>query len=155
MKKLISRLYYYIGKLKLRNKLLFSYLIFLFIPMCFFTTITFQRFSVILKNDIMTSIEHNYGQTYSYLSDKTEKIENTSNIIFSSADVNNVFSIQINEEWQAKNYYLIKQSVNSLSSLEDKDIDRVILFLFQSNAKPELSYSFRSMSNVSNSKWYN
>jgi Predicted signal transduction protein with a C-terminal ATPase domain len=144
----------FIRGLKLKKKLMFSYLIFFFFPLLFFTIYAFMSFSGILRSDVISSLDANYKQTFNYLSDKTDKVLNTSDIVLSNDSINNVFSLKKNGYWQADNYNLVRQSMDFLSSLEEDDITRVVLYLYQDESNPSLSYNYKSIANVQKAKWY-
>lgn len=154
MKKLIKKSLNRFYGLKLRNKLLISYIIFFFVPLCVFSVFTFQSFSNILRNNIIFSMDKNYSQTYSFLTDKLDKIKNTSDLILSSDSINDIFTLKKDDNWQAQNYSLTHQSMTFLGSLEDADISRIVLFLYQNESDPNISYNYESIDSVQNSIWY-
>lgn len=138
--------------IKLKNKLLFSYIIFLFIPLCFFLVITFNSVSAVLEKNAIFSVEKNYNQTFSFLTEKFNKVKKTSDIILTNDDVNNMF-ITDNFYTDADDYYSMKKSMDFLSSFEDEDIARIVLFLYD-DQNYDLSYYFNSVDTIKNSKWF-
>ena len=81
----------YFSGIKLKNKLLFSYIVFLFLPLCFFLIITFNSVSAVLEKNVVFSVEKNYNQTFSFLTEKFNKVKKISDIILTNDDVNNMF----------------------------------------------------------------
>lgn len=147
------RLRNYLNGIKLKNKLLISYIAFFFIPLCIFSLITFKSFSSILENNVIFSVEKNYNQTYSFLTEKFNKIKKTSDIILTDDYVNNMF-IASNIYSDADNYFAMTKAMNFLGSFEDEDIIRIVLFLYD-NQNLESSYNFNNVDSIKNSKWFN
>lgn len=154
MKKLFQRILIWFYGLKLLNKLLISYAAFFLIPLCAFSMFTFRSFSDILRSNIIFSMDKSYKQSYSYLEDKLAKIENTSGIVLSDNNVNKIFELKRDNNWQASNYYTTRQTITFLSSLEDTDISRIVLYLYQAGSYPDISYSFNWVYNVKGCEWY-
>lgn len=139
--------------IQLKYKLLLSYVVFFFLPLCFFSLITFQSVSVIIENNVIYSVEKNYNQTFSYLSDKFNKVKKTSDIILTNDDVNSIF-ITNNLYSSMENYFTMKRAMDFLGSFEDEDISRIVLFLYE-DENFKLSSYFDSIKDVEKSKWYN
>ncbi len=142
----------YFSGIKLKNKLLFSYIVFLFLPLCFFLIITFNSVSAVLEKNVVFSVEKNYNQTFSFLTEKFNKVKKISDIVLTNDDVNNMF-ITDNFYSDADDYYSMKKSMDFLSSFEDEDITRIVLFLYD-DQNYDLSYYFNNVGNIKNSKWF-
>lgn len=138
--------------MKLRNKLLISYIVFFFIPLCFFTMITFKAVTNLLEKNIIFSVEKNYNQTFSFLSEKFNKVKKTSDIILVDNYVNDMF-IEKNDFTSVNEYYSMKKSMDFLGSFEDEDISRIVLFLL-ADQNFQQSYNFNTISSIKNSQWY-
>jgi len=152
MTKSILRFRKFFLGIKLKNKLLLSYIVFFFLPLCFFSIITFKSFTTILQKNVIFSVEKNYNQTFSFLTEKFNKIKKTSDIVLTDDYVNNMFmakNIYSNED----NYFSMKKAMNFLGSFEDGDISRIFLFLYE-DQNFDLSYCFNSVNSIKSSKWY-
>ena len=152
MKKLLLSFRHYFQGIKLKNKLLLSYIVFLFLPLYFFLIITFESVSSVLEKNVIYSVEKNYNQTFSFLSEKLNKVKKTSDIVLVNDDVNNMF-ITKSFYSDADDYFSMKKSMDFLSSFEDEDITRIVLFLYE-DEDYDLSYYFNSTKSIISSKWY-
>lgn len=113
---------------------------------------TFDSVSKILEDNVIFSIEKNYSQTFSYLTEKLNKVKKTSDLILTDDNINNMFfSNRIYSD--IDNYYSMKKSMDFLCSFEDEDIIRIILFL-KDNENYNLSSYFKSIDSVKFSRWY-
>lgn len=152
MTKSILRFRNYFLGIKLKNKLLLSYIVFFFLPLCLFSVITFKSFTTILQKNVIFSVEKNYNQTFSFLTEKFNKVKKTSDIVLTNDYVNNMF-ITKNIYLYEDNYFSMKKAMDFLGSFEDEDISRIFLFLYE-DQNFDLSYYFNSVNSIKSSKWY-
>lgn len=152
MTRLIPIFRKYLYGVTLKNKLLLSYIMFFFLPICLFSIITFKSVANTLEKNIIFSVEKNYNQTFSFLTEKFNKIKKTSDIVLTDDYVNNMF-ITNDIYSDVNNYYYMKKAMDFLGSFEDEDISKIVLFLYEKQ-NFELSYSFNNVNSIQNSKWY-
>ncbi|PKM50489.1 MAG: hypothetical protein CVV02_11150 [Firmicutes bacterium HGW-Firmicutes-7] len=145
----------YFRNLKLKNKLLISYLIFIVLPLSIFGKLTFQEISEILENRIIYSATQAFNQGTEYLSYKIDKIINVSDNIAVSLDVKSILERDLSDYSTAKKHEDLNYLRAYLRSFQDdKDIHNVCIYIkddmLHSNEDDDIS----SISYAMQSKWY-
>ena len=143
------------GGINLKNKMLLSYIVFFLLPICIFSVLTFNSVSNTIEENLIFSVEKNYNQTFSYLSEKLNKIKKTSEMVLINEDVNNLF-VSNDFYSDANNYFATKKAMDFLASLEDDDISKIVLYLYNysEDKNRDTSYFFSSVRNIEESDWY-
>ena len=135
----------------LKHKLLLSYIVFFFLPICLFSTLTFRSMSEIISRNVMYAVENTFNQTHAYLSEKLGRIKKASDLVMANDDVNNMFilrDIYSDED----SYYSMKKATEFLGSLADDDISRVMLYI-DNDLDFRYSFHFRGLDSVSGATW--
>lgn len=135
----------------LKHKLLLSYIIFFFLPICLFSALTFQSMSKIISRNVIYAVENTFNQTHAYLSEKFGRIKKASDLVMANDDVNNMFilrDIYSDED----SYYSMKKATEFLTSLADGDISRVMLYI-DNDLDFRYSFHFRGLDSVVGASW--
>ncbi|GKX65783.1 cache domain-containing sensor histidine kinase [Inconstantimicrobium mannanitabidum] len=141
-------------KSKLLNQFMFIYSILIIIPLTILFTYTYTKMSSMIEDNIITSTQQAFDQSYSYITYKLYRIFNTSN---SMVIENNLTSILRKDP---KNYPLNEQIGdlyslrNILSSYENNvDIFKIHLYVNKDFIYSNEGETIYSMAQLAGSKW--
>lgn len=115
---------------KLRNKILFSYLVLILFPLGLFQIISSEQMSGILLNQVTYSARQGFEQTYSFLSYRLQRAEETSDTIAVTPNLSTALrDVESRKEIssQLAIYQELKQTLRSFE--DDIDVAKVILYL--------------------------
>lgn len=141
--------------LKLKNKLLISYLILIVLPIGIFGKLTFSEISKILEDHIIYSATQAFNQGTEYLSYKIDKIIKVSDNIAVNPEVKNVLERDTND-------YSIAQQHADLNFLraylrsfkDDKDIYNICIYVKEGLLYSNDDDDIASIDHAVQSKWY-
>lgn len=143
-------------KSKLINQFLFMYSILIIIPLTILFTYTYTKMSTMIEQNITTSTEQAFDQSYSFITYKLNRIFNTSNALVID---NNLTSILRKDP----NNYPLSEQVGDLFNLRDilssyqnnVDIHNINVYVNDNFIYSNESRNIFSMKKLDNSKWLN
>lgn len=157
--KLRRRLYQYFINLKLRQKLLISYIVLIVIPLFLYSFITYTTFSEILQNKALFSADKSYSQTYSFISDKLLKVKNTMDVVVQDDTINEIANISNADTNIFQQMDDMNHMTTFLHNLEDKSVvDKIRLYvkdgLIYANSSNVKTSPLINIKEIQNSIWY-
>ncbi|MBW7453303.1 sensor histidine kinase [Paenibacillus sepulcri] len=125
MRSLYHKLLY---DMKLRHKILLSYLVLIVIPLGLFQWLASDKMSGLLEQHIYYSAKQGFEQTFSFLSYKLDKMAETTDVIVVNGPVVQAMedSARSTVNRQLDDYTSLKQF---LRALQNKDVSRVALYV--------------------------
>jgi two-component system, sensor histidine kinase YesM len=114
---------------KLRNKILFTYIAFILLPLGLFQLIASERISAILLDQVTYSARQGFELTYSFLSYRLQRVEETSDTIAVTPNLSASLREVIDKapSKQLEIYEELKQTLRSFE--DDIDVARVFLYM--------------------------
>lgn len=145
----------YFKNLKLKDKLLVSYLILIIFPLSIFGRLTFSEISKILESHIIYSATQAFNQGTEYLSYKIDKIINVSDNIAVNPEVKSILERDTSDYSVAKQH----EDLNFLrtylrSFIDDKDIHNICIYVKEGLLYSNKDDDVASISHAMQSKWY-
>ena len=146
----------FINNLNFRTKLMFTYFIFIIIPLGLLTFISFGQVSKTIEGLVLYSAKQNFGQTFSFIDYKIGKIIDTSDIISVDRNLTDIltkplsdygYSQQIRDAQDLSTLYLTPYQ-------NDKDIYRVRLYVRDKLIYASEHVNLFGMSEITDSQWY-
>ena len=143
-------------KSKLINQFLFMYSILIIIPLIILFSYTYTKMSTMIEDNIITSTEQAFDQSYSFITYKLYRIFNTSNSLVIDNTLTSILrknpnNYPINE--QVGDLYTLR---SNLSSYEDNiDILNIHVYLNKDFIYSNENENIYSMNQLENSKWLN
>lgn len=143
-------------KLRLRSKLLLSYLLLLSLALGLLAVLNYERFSSILTRHTLYTTQKNFEQSYAFLSEKLDKIKHASDLALNNADIQALFAgrpeLRLGE---VDKLLLAGKAVRSMEALAgDSDIVRMVVYLERDNPYSGIGYDFGTVEQGKNELWY-
>lgn len=150
------------SNLKLMQKFLLTYSMFIIIPLILLSSLTYKNVSSIIENYITSATKQAFEQSYSFLSYKLYRINDVSNILSNDSNYttmeSNIITIlsktfssySIND--QIKDMYFLRKYLTSYEN--NVDISNVKLYVNDNFLYSAEGYNMFSLSQAKNSKWY-
>ncbi len=145
--------------LKLRQKLLLSYIVLIVIPLFLYSFMTYSNFSGILQSKALFSADKSYSQAYSFISDKLLKVVKTMDVVVQDDTINEIANVSTaNTDIFQQMSDMIHMN-NFLHNLEDKTVvDKLRLYvkdgLIYANNSDITTTSLFNIKDIRNTVWY-
>ncbi|HEY5584121.1 MAG TPA: sensor histidine kinase [Ruminiclostridium sp.] len=158
--KILQNIYQYYSNLKLRQKLLLSYMILIVIPLFLYSFITYSNFSSILQAKALFSADKSYSQAYSYITDQLSRVVKTMDVVVQDETINQIS----NENTANTDIFQQMSDMNHmtafLQNLEDKTVvNKIRLYvkdgLIYANKSDNTTSPLYNIKDIQNTKWYN
>jgi two-component system, sensor histidine kinase YesM len=156
--KRIHNIFQYYINLKLRQKLLLSYIILILLPLFLYSFITYNNFSNILQTKALFSADKSYSQAYSYITDKFNKVIKTMDVVLQNPKINQIVSSSTPNTDIFQQMDDMIQMDNFLENLEDKTVtDKIRLYvkdgLIYANKNATNTSHLFNLKDIQNTKW--
>lgn len=148
--------------MKLRNvsiktKLLFSYLVLIFVPLLILTALTYERVSKQMETNMLRTSQNALTQSNSYLEIKLKTIENDSDILALNKTLRDLHIV--NHEVYDEDYIRQFEDQNTLTALmnqiqENTDIYRVRLYMRQTTGFYYDNINYYVFRDLDGTPWY-
>ena len=157
--KFIGSVYQYIKNLKLRQKLLISYVVLIVIPLFLYSFITYSSFSDILQKKALFSADKSYSQAYSFISDKLLKVVKTMDVVVQDDNINQIANVSPEKTDIFQQMSDMNHMTTFLHNLEDKTVvDRIRLYvkdgLIYANSGDIKTSPLINIKDIQNTVWY-
>jgi two-component system, sensor histidine kinase YesM len=157
--KMIQNIYQYFVNLKLRQKLLLSYIVLLIIPLFLYSFITYRNFSDILQTKALFSAEKSFSQAYYSINDKLLRVINTMNVVVQDETINEITNTSTSNTDIFQQMDDMNRMTSFLNHLEDKTVvDRSRLYvkdgLIYANKSDITTSSLFNIKDIQDTKWY-
>ena len=142
--------------LKLKKKLLISYLILIILPMTLFFIITNSKTSSYIEEQLLYSTRQTFDQTYSFLSYRISNIVKVSSVVALDTNINSIMS----KEQYAYNIYSqlgdLQYIKSFLTSLQDNyEVHRIRLYVSDDLIYAREEGNIYGINHITDSKWFN
>jgi len=146
----------FINNLNFRTKLMFTYFIFIIIPLGLLTFISYGQVSKTIEGLVLYSAKQNFGQTFSFINYKVGKIIDTSDIISVDRNLTDILTKPLSD-------YSYSQQIRDAQDLStlyltpyqnDEDIYRVRLYVRDELIYAKENVNLFGMSEIKDSQWY-
>lgn len=128
--KFMRRIYQYFINLKLRQKLLLSYIVLIVIPLFLYSFITYSNFSDILRSKTLFSADKSYSQAYSFIMDKLLKVVKTMDVVVQDETINQIANVSSANTDIFQQMSDMNHMTAFLRNLEDKTVvDKIRLYV--------------------------
>ncbi len=157
--KLIGNISQYIKNLKLRQKLLISYIVLIVIPLFIYSFITYSSFSDILKEKALFSADKSYSQAYSFISDKLLKVVKTMDVVVQDDIINQIANVSTENTDIFQQMSDMNHMTAFLHNLEDKSVvDKIRLYvkdgLIYANKSDVKTSPLFNINDIEDKIWY-
>lgn len=157
--KLAGRVSQYIKNLKLRQKLLISYMVLIVIPLFIYSFITYSSFSDILKQKALFSADKSYSQAYSFISDKLLKVVKTMDVVVQDDIINQIANVSTENTDIFQQMSDMNHMTAFLHNLEDKSVvDKIRLYvkdgLIYANKSDVKTSPLFNINDIEDNIWY-
>jgi two-component system sensor histidine kinase YesM len=143
----INRIYrQWLYNLKLRHKILLTYLVLIVCPLCIFQVVASDKVSNIITSHVTYSAEQGFDQTYSFLSYRLQRVADTTDVMIFNPLVLDILTNTSRLDdisRQIKDYGELKQLMKSLQ--DGVDISRILLYVQQAYIFSNESENFLPM----------
>lgn len=141
---------------KLINQFLFMYSILILIPLTILFGYTYTKMSTMIEDNIITSTEQAFDQSYSFITYKLYRIFNTSNSLVIDNNLTSILrkdpkNYPINE--QVGDLYTLRANLSSYQN--NIDIFNIHIYLNENFIYSNENGTIYSMNQLDNSKWLN
>lgn len=157
--KIIRNIYQYYINLKLRQKLLHSYAILIVIPLFIYSFITYSSFANILQSKALFSADKSYSQTYSFITDKLNRVVKTMDVVVQNETINQIANVNTADTDIFQQMSDMNQMSDFLLNLEDKTVvNKLRLYvkdgLIYANRSDNTKSPLFNLKDIQNTKWY-
>jgi len=155
----LKKLSYAFANLKLRKKLLFTYIFLVVLSLLVFSSLTYHSFSKTLKEKTLFSADKNYCQAYAFISDRLEKVSNTMNVIVQDKNLIDI----VNKPTSDTDIFTQMDDMINLTSflnrLEDKTVvNKIRLYvqdgLIYANGSENTKTHLYNLKDIEDTEWY-
>ena len=141
---------------KLINQFLFMYSILIIIPLIILFSYTYTKMSTMIEDNIVTSTEKAFDQSYSFITYKLYRIFNTSNSLIMDNNLTSILrknpkNYPINE--QVSDLYTLRSTLSSYQN--NIDILNIHVYVNKDFIYSNENENIYSMNKLENSKWLN
>ncbi|MDF2941262.1 MAG: hypothetical protein K0S01_120 [Herbinix sp.] len=155
----LQKLFYSFANLKLRNKLLLTYIFLVVLSLFVFSSLTYYSFSKTLQEKTLFSADKSYSQAYAFISDRLQKVQNTMNVIVQDKNLIEI----VNQTTSDTDIFTQMSDMNRLTtfldSLEDKTVvNKIRLYvqdgLIYANSPENTKTHLYNLKDIADTSWY-
>ena len=149
-----KRLNSHIIGMKLKYKLLITYIILIIFPLGLFSHFSYGKFKNILEEKIIFSIKMNYDQSMSYLEEKVGKVIRIMDIVITNENINIFFKPESENLNMVEKMKIVHNLSILNTSLLGNDIYSLYLYLPEENSFKYLGHYFKDIETLNEKDWY-
>ncbi|MDF2484760.1 MAG: hypothetical protein K0R46_928 [Herbinix sp.] len=155
----LQKLFDSFSNLKLRKKLLLTYIFLVVLSLFVFSSLTYYSFSKTLQEKTLFSAEKSYSQAYAFISDRLQKVQNTMNVIVQDKNLIEI----VNKTTSDTDIFTQMNDMNRLTtfldSLEDKTVvNKIRLYvqdgLIYANSPENTKTHLYNLKDIVDTSWY-
>lgn len=156
---LLRKLYYAFINLKLRQKLLLTYIFLVVLSLLVFSVLIYSSFSKTLQKKTLFSADKSYSQAYAFISDRLQKVQNTMNVIVQDKNLIEIVNQTTSDTDIFTQMNDMNRMTDFLESLEDKTVvDKIRLYvqdgLIYANSPDKTKTHLYNLKDVEDTIWY-
>ncbi|MDF2540755.1 MAG: hypothetical protein K0S47_473 [Herbinix sp.] len=155
----LQKLFYLYTNLKLRKKLLLTYIFLVIVSLLIFSSLTYHSFSKTLQEKTLFSADKSYSQAYAFISDRLLRVRNTMNVIVQDENLIEI----VNKTTSDTDIFTQMDDMNRLTtfldSLEDKTVvNKIRLYvqdgLIYANESDNTKTHLYNLKDIQKTEWY-
>lgn len=153
--KYLGRLMVAFNNLKIRNKLLFAFMLLIFVPITIVAVISNNKTASIMEKQIIESTKQSFEQVNMFISYKLNNVKDVSSMLYINKDIQKILGKDLDN-------YSIKEQIDDYRKLQEiidsarnsKDIFNIRLYIGNDSLYSKEGFTFISEKTVKNTPWY-